>query len=153
MADPNSVPSLLSGWSVKMSFWEYLFMCLLIALGVRVIHCLIKAWGAVHGEFNKKDKKIAGYSFGRCFILALHGCHEEFLSDLWLGTIIGFAEIMFYPLLIFTKDLSAIGGWLAIKTAGGWNVWHEQPITFNRFLIANLINLIIAYIIAKQLFF
>ncbi len=144
MPDPNTISSLVGGWSIKGSTLSYLVVCATLAIMVRIVHCIIKAWD-VGAKDQEDNKHLADLSFGKRFKLAFYGFDKDKLADLWLGTIIGFAEISFYPVLIFTNNLSAIGGWLAIKTAGGWNVWHEQPRSFNRFLVANLVNLSIAY--------
>jgi len=92
-----------------------------------------------HGE------DLAKLSFFKRFGFAFWGFGRNRLADHWLGALIGFAEIVSYPVLIVTNNTSIIGGWLAIKTAGGWELWHTQPRAFNRFLITNLINLAIAY--------
>jgi len=118
---------------------------------VRVVHCVIKAWSVgvreirESGETKVLGEGLAQLSFVKRFNAALHGFKKNTLPDLWLGAIIGFAEISFYPVLIFTNNLSAIGGWLVIKTAGQWKMWQDNPIDFNRFLVTNLINLVIAY--------
>ncbi len=148
MVDPNSCPSLLSGWSVKTSPFSYFTICALIAIMVRVVHCIIKAWSTGGGEHGED---LAKWPFVKRFAGALCGFGKNKLADHWLGTIIGFAEISFYPVLIFTNNLSAIGAWFAIKTAGGWNLWKEHPRAFNRFLITNLINLAIAYFFTIKL--
>jgi len=147
MSDPNTIPSLMSDWSVKGSTQSYLVMCALLAIIVRVVHCMIKALPTGRGEHGEAP---AEWPFIKRFGFAFWGFDRNILTDFWLGAIIGFAEISFYPVLIFTNNLSAIGGWLAIKTAGGWNLWHEQPIAFNRFLVTNLVNLAIAYFLTVQ---
>ena len=148
MVDPKSWPSLLSGWSVKTSPLSYLAICALITIMVRVVHCIIKAWSTGAGEHGEDLAKLP---FGKRFGAALHGFKKNKLADHWLGPIIGFAEISSYPVLIFTNNLSIIGGWLVIKTAGQWNLWKEHPRAFNRFLITNLINLAIAYFLVIKL--
>lgn len=147
MQNSNSCPSLLDGWSVKPQLWEYILICFLLSLAVRFVHCVIKAWSAGYGELGDDLTK---FSFCRRLVIALCGFNKTRLADQWLATIIGFAEVSFYPILLSTNNLSVIGGWLAIKTAGGWNQWHEHPIAFNRFLVSNLINLGIAFFLTLK---
>jgi hypothetical protein len=144
--------TLLNGWSLNISMWRYLAICVLATIVVRVVHSAIKALSVVIGKpaAGKAQKGISQFgnkqtSFVKCFLAILHGFKKGEFPDLWLGTIIGFAEIASYPVLIFTDNLSVIGGWLVIKTAGQWKMWQDSPIDFNRFLLANLINLAIAY--------
>jgi hypothetical protein len=157
MPDPNTIPSLMSNWSVKgpTPYLPYWLICVLLAISVRVVHCFIKALSV--GEYtdndekNKKLKAVAEWPFKKRFGHLLWGFDKEnAIADNWLGAIIGFAEISFYPVLIFTNNLAAIGGWLVIKTAGQWKMWQDSPMDFNRFLVTNLINLAIAYFITAK---
>ncbi len=158
MLDPNTIPSLMSDWSIKMpssmSSWlvknptlPYLVICALLVLVVRIAHCMFKTWSVGSGEHGED---IAKWSFKKRFGHAFWGFYHDKLADHWLGAIIGFAEISFYPVLMLTNNLSAIGGWLAIKTAGSWQLWRDNPIAFNRWLVTNLINLAIAYFLTVK---
>jgi len=142
MPDPTTIPTLMNNWSID-CLPLYLGVCALLALGVRIVHCIIKAWSA---KLEDSYKEIANLHFIKRFEYLFGGFGKE-SADHWLGAIIGFAEISFYPVLLFTDNFSAIGGWLAIKTAGSWKMWSDEPRSFNRFLLSNLFNLAIAYFI------
>jgi hypothetical protein len=146
MADLNSVPSLLDGWSIIKSPWSYLGICFFIAIVLRVVNAFIKVLSTKYGEHGDELAKVP---FLRLMGYALSGFHKG-IADHWLGTTIGFAEISIYPILLITNNLPAIGGWLAIKTAGSWSLWQREPRAFNRFLICNIINLVIAYFLAAR---
>jgi hypothetical protein len=67
-------------------------------------------------------------------------------SDLFLPTVIGFVELVAYPILFVIGQYIFIGAWLGIKTAGSWKGWQTSPTAYNRFLLFNLFNLLVAYI-------
>lgn len=147
MADTSSYAKLLGGWRVGIPLWWYLLVCAMLSIGVRGVHCFIKALSV---GVDEHGPKLARRSFLARFWAAFCGFGRNPLADHWLGTVIGFAEIAFYPVLILTNNLPAIGGWMAIKTAGGWEGWKKQPRAFNRFLISNLNNLAIAYFLTLR---
>ncbi|MFH1336196.1 MAG: hypothetical protein ABII96_06735 [Candidatus Zixiibacteriota bacterium] len=151
MADTTSYAKLVGGWTLTISPLFYLFYCIILALLVRVFHSYIKAKSiAVGKESEENHKELRGLPFKERFWASFQGFKKSSVTDLWLGLVIGFAEIATYPVLIFTNNLSAIGGWLAIKTAGNWEAWHKEPRNFTRFLVSNLINLGIAYFITLR---
>jgi hypothetical protein len=143
---PNtgSSTSLVDGWTLELAAWKYLLTCGGLALAVRVIQCGFKAATAAHDEHGPEFKSL---SLPKRFWVAFNGVQDKQVADYFLGLLIGFAEIASYPVLIFTGNLSVIGGWLAIKTAAGWNVWSQRRTAFNRFLFLNLLNLGIAYFV------
>lgn len=54
---------------------------------------------------------------------------------------------MAYPLLLVLGKVEIIGAWIGIKTAGGWMGWQASRTSFNRFLLFNLLNLSVAYLL------
>ena len=83
------------------------------------------------------------------YIIYFKGVEPNKADDYWFGTLIGLAELYIFPFLIFGNELTVIGAWILIKTAGNWEQWSKRPQHFNRFLIANIINLVIAFFLAK----
>ena len=151
MVDTSSYARLVDGWTLTISPWLYLSYCILLALVVRIIHSYFKAISITVGKDSEENhKELRKKSFKERFLASFQGCRKSSVTDLWLGGVIGFSEITAYPVLIFTNNLSAIGGWLAIKTAGNWEAWHKEPRNFTRFLVSNLINLAIAYFITLK---
>jgi len=71
-------------------------------------------------------------------------------SDLGLPTLIGFAEIASFPVLIVLGQYNLIGGWIVIKTAGQWSGWTKSRTSFNRFLLANILNLSVSYFLLSH---
>jgi hypothetical protein len=50
-----------------------------------------------------------------------------------------------YPVLLVLGQFVLIGGWLGIKTAGAWMGWKASRTSFNRFLLFNLLALLLSY--------
>lgn len=138
----------LFDWTLTIPVLAYLLICAGLSFLVRIVHCFFKAIAIPKFCKEKYQKEPFLYDRKKRFLYALHGCKgDSELEDYWLGYIIGFAEVAFYPILIYTCNLSVIGAWLAIKTAGNFTVWRENQIAFNRFLVSNLLNLGIAYFV------
>ena len=83
--------------------------------------------------------------FGSIYWKFLRGVALGKNSDLFLPATLGFIELVVYPVLLTLGQFLIIGAWLGIKTAGGFAGWKTSPTAFNRFLLLNLLNLIIAY--------
>lgn len=70
---------------------------------------------------------------------------KEPFPDLWYNTIIGTFELFIFPILMYQNLFLAIGAWMTFKTVGQWDMWKENRLTFNRFLIANILQIITSY--------
>lgn len=148
MPDTTSYANLVGGWTLTISPCCYLLACILLAIVVRLVHSTIKVYTIGVGEESEdRHKELLEMTRGKRWWASFNGCNKFSLTDRWLGLVVGFVEITVYPVLIFTNNLPVIGGWLAIKTAGGWDVWKKDRIAFNSFLVANLVNLGIAWFI------
>lgn len=66
---------------------------------------------------------------------------KEEQRDYWQPAVLGFLELLAYPLLLQTHHLNAIGAWLALKTAIEWGGWKEVRGAYNRFMIGNALVL------------
>jgi hypothetical protein len=54
------------------------------------------------------------------------------------AAIVGWAEALAYPILLHLNQLTAIGLWLGLNTAGGWKGWTDSRTRFMRFLVGNI---------------
>lgn len=64
---------------------------------------------------------------------------------MWIPTAIGFFELAVYPILLTLGNYGIIGAWIGIKTAGGWTGYSQSRTSFNRFLLFNVITLLVAF--------
>lgn len=137
------------GWRLTIGWPCYIICCLLAALGLRLLHSFWRALAVQKGDFpHDRDREafVVIKEFGRAFRYCFWGnneCKEH--SDLWLPFFIGAFELAAYPILLALGQLVVIGGWLGIKTAGGWLGWQASRTSFNRFLLFNLFNLALSY--------
>ncbi len=139
----------LPNWYLSTPPCAYLFRCILATLIIRAIVFAFRAAAVTKGDFpnDEKDPQPGkNWSFEHAF----WECFKRFSeskahADLWLNAIIGFAGLAGYPVLMKTGYLSAVGGWLALRTAGNWGGWKISRTSFNRFLVSNLLELGTAY--------
>ena len=152
-------PPLLSGWSLIINGLCYFIIAVFASIAIRAILAIFKALATADGEhlnyFGKEDapdeaKELQDASW-------LHRAKSSFrgfggppeisasVNDYWLPTIIGIAELMSYPVFLATDNITVIGAWIAIKTAGQWRVWEKSRTAFNRFLVGNILVLFVSY--------
>ena len=146
MVEPHAGSALLYGWTFKIPLLCHLLYCGLIAIAVRLIQSILRAWSIRRGDHGFALQRD---SLGKNFVTCFGGFSNDLLDDLWMPTLIGFAEVVFYPVLIATNNLEVIGAWLIIKTAGTFRLWTISRRAYNRFLVLNIINLAIAYFMAR----
>lgn len=142
----NKNPTLLKEWELNIPYWEYLLFCVCIVVVIRFFHCTLKAFSMRLGEGDLPNDRNCWEHWKLAFI----GVKNKKVADLWQGPLIGFFEIAYYPVMIFTGNLTFIGVWIAIKTGGSLKLWADQPRAFSRFLILNLVNIGISYFIALK---
>jgi hypothetical protein len=125
-------------YTFSIPVWCYLLQCVLGTLVLRIIFFTFRAWAVQRGDFPDSEKEIEwkDWSFGRAF----GECFKGF------SALIGFAELAAYPVFIKLGYLTAIAGWLAVKTAGAWGGWKVSRTSFNRFLLNNILELAIAFL-------
>ena len=118
-------------------------------LAFRVAHSLLRARAIQIGDFpHEKDREHEAVikNYWKAFWLCFRGYNEhKEHSDQWIPAGIGLIELAAYPVLLVLGQIVIIGGWIGIKTAGGWMGWHASRTSFNRFLLFNLLNLVVAY--------
>lgn len=151
---------------ITISLFCYIFWCLMPATIIRFIIMLLKANAIKAGEHIDKgtgiqetkhhgegmgkqspEDDIRNKSFWMRVLIGFSGfCGPEKIKDYWIPFFIGFSELASYPILMFHDQVSIIGGWLAIKTAGQWQVWKHSRNAFNRFLFGNLLALGFSYL-------
>src|SRR5437879_2081305 len=124
----TSVPCnpLFDGWQLTTSWPLYVLYCLLTALALRVIQSLLRARAVQKGDFPhaEGDNSAVIPEFGRAFWYCFNGFNEyKEHSDLWLQFILNVFELAAYPVLLVLGQPLVIGGWIGIRTAGGWTGW------------------------------
>jgi hypothetical protein len=127
----------------------YLLLCLCISILARFFQSLFKAQAFKYEGTRKDSNSIEAErreSYGRIYWKYLSSFKLKKHSDLFLPTFIGFIELAAYPVLFVVGQYLFIGAWLGIKTAGSWRGWQTSGTAYNRFLLFNLFNLLLAYL-------
>jgi hypothetical protein len=149
----NSGVELYDCWRLAgISWWYYVLTCLGIAVVERLMFAAFRARAVQMGDFpgavddpsDLRCNVIPG--FWKAFRTIICGFkRQREHSDLWLPFIIGTFELAAYPVFLRLNAFELLGGWLALKTAGQWLGWQHSRTSFNRFLLANVINVFVAY--------
>ena len=149
LVDLQKIPcnTLLYGWRLSISWPLYLLGCCLpIALLLRIAHSWLRALAVRRGDFPGANRENIIHSRWVAFMLCLIGFNRfREHSDLWIPTAIGFFELAIYPILLTLGNYGIIGAWIGIKTAGGWTGYSQSRTSFNRFLLFNVITLLVAF--------
>lgn len=135
---------LTHGWKLNISNVDYIIVCLILSLIVRLILTIFKAIAVIKGDYKDFNTKSFKEAYLKCFFG--FQTNDERVNDYFFNMIIGFAELVTYPLLIFLNYPLVIGGWIALKTAGQWGFWEKNRTTFNRYLVGNIIVIAMSFI-------
>ena len=96
---------------------------------------------------------VKDMSYLKIFLKLLGGFSGDTqLDDYWLSGLVGFSELVVYPVLIFQHKWYYIGFWILIKTTANWGKWKKSRTIFNRFLFGNILSLFFSYIVFHQFF-
>jgi hypothetical protein len=127
----------------------YFISALSASLVIRLILCLFRA-GMPKGGSDDEEKEWREKTFGERYCIAFGGCDFK-TGDRWLPYILGVAEFVAYPILFHFQQVTVIGGWIALKTAGNWAVWRKNRPSFYNFLFGNILAIFVSYIFMTSL--
>jgi hypothetical protein len=66
-------------------------------------------------------------------------------SDFLSSFVLGLMELLAFPILFATSLVTVIGVWIGFKAVAQWSTWKEQRFTFNRFLLGNVLVVMLSY--------
>ena len=133
------------------------------SIAIRLFLTFFKSAAIGHGEAETRDEeglivdaetaKFRTWTRGDRYFYSFFnlGNHKN-TDDYWLPAIIGSLELAMYPIFMQTYDkwYYIVGGWVTIKAAARWGKWKESRTPYNRFLLGNLIVIIISYLFLKN---
>lgn len=141
------------------SWLLFLFVTFVGSLCVRIINSI---WKCFESQTPSKEKFIGTFLGSGWEVI------EETLDqrtgeakevkrreqdDYWQPFVLGWLELIAYPILIFSDKPSFIGAWLAFKTVHKWSYSPETKRGFyNRYLVSNLLILIVSFVLVRLLF-
>jgi len=125
--------------------WWFFFISLGFAIILRFIATALKAW-----ERRDRFDKSCWWNFKSCYWKYFKGwgSSRDEENDYLHPSIIGFFELVAYPILMAVNKWEFIGAWVTLKTVAEWQAWTKERRPFNRFLIGNALVILIAFLIA-----
>ncbi|MFB3919728.1 MAG: hypothetical protein ACE14U_06640 [Candidatus Velamenicoccus archaeovorus] len=131
---------------LKIQYYQYWFAAAGATFVIRVILACFKAWAINNGESddvnNEYEDKWKGEGFKRCFERSFSSdAGDVRIDDYWLPAIIGYSELICFPVFMANNWIPAIAAWIAIKTASSWGGWQKTRTAYNRFLLGNILSL------------
>ena len=135
------------------NFW-FLILSGIFTLLIRIILNIFKAFAINNGEVddskNEIEQKWENQGFKKVFKHSFLSNGKDIrIDDYWLPAIIGYFELIVFPLLMAKGWIVGIGAWIAIKTASSWGGWQKTRTAYNRFLLGNILSLSAAYIVMQ----
>lgn len=114
----------------------YIILAFALSLVVRGSISLHRAWEISH---------LTGTSFSKAWCCSFWGSFPKPIkdgkqdkhSDYWAPFVLGWIELLAYPIFMALNAWTVIGAWIGLKTLAQWNAWTENRNPFNRYLIGN----------------
>lgn len=140
-------------FSLIPNYWFWISAAI-FNLIIRAILVFFRALAINNGEAddskNENECKLEGQGFRKSFKHSFWSNGKDIrIDDYWLPSIIGYFELIIFPLLIAKDLIVVIGAWIAIKTASSWGGWQKTRTAYNRFLLGNILSLSAAFIVYK----
>ena len=130
--------------NINISLIEYIFYGLVANLPVRLIQCYFRAVMPKGEVEEDEDEKWKEKKPRERYWIAFKGWDWK-SGDRWLPYFVGLAELLAYPILFHFEQVTVIGGWIALKTAGNWAVWQKRRPAFYSFLLGNIVIIFVSY--------
>jgi len=128
LADGQLATDILHGWQLRTPWYGYLGYAFIASTATRVAISMLRAY-----EYQED-----GESFFKAFRAAFLNRAGPHQRPNWSSGLLGTAELLAYPILLVTGELTPIGFWVLLKTAGEWQGWKKSRADFLRFLIGNI---------------
>jgi hypothetical protein len=126
---------LADGWHIS-NWCQYVLEAFVLQFIIGVVMAFLSAF-VLYWRQQRSVVVIFWEYFKKCFI-GLHPADPEGdSSDYGFPVILGFRELLSYPVLIKIDALTVIGAWLTLKTVAQFPRWTEHRGLYNRFLIGN----------------
>lgn len=121
----------------------------IFTLLIRMILTLFKALAINNGEVDELNlESWKNVGFKKVFLQSFFSNAKDIrIDDYWLPAIIGFSELIIFPLFMAKGWFPTIGAWIAIKTASSWGGWQKTRTAYNRFLLGNILSLSTSFVL------
>lgn len=139
----------------SVSLWHYASAAVAGSLSIRLVTTLLRAWRA-----NVEDNVSFWAAFGRIyigigasrFLASLDDKdREKHRGDYLSAAILGFLELLAFPVLIKALLYAYVGAWIVLKVVVQYESWKSDRGRSARFLVGNALVLIVSFMIAQVL--
>ncbi len=135
---------------LKIQSFSYWIMAASLTVIIRATLSILKALAINNGEADEKDTKDderwRKKGFLKCFMRSfISNAGDIRIDDYWLPAIIGFSELICFPVFMSKDWFATIGAWIVIKTASSWGGWQKTRTAYNRFLLGNILSLLASF--------
>ena len=145
-----------------LSWWQgMLYIALLFSINI-IIRAVFSALRALAAKYDPKEEQLKHVAFYNLptydkFKIIFRGVREydktgneigirEPHPDLRYNSILGFIELLTFPILLRVDGYAIVGAWIAFKTVAQWSKWTQyNRLTFNRYLIGCAIQVLISF--------
>jgi hypothetical protein len=128
-------------------YW-YIYFSLLFTLCMRVVFSYMRALAAKFDTPYEQRLHKEYYKAATCqkFSIIFWGNTDiEPFPDLWYNTLLGLIELLIFPILMRVGAINIIGAWMGLKTVAQWPAWQKNRLSFNRYLLANALQIILSF--------
>ena len=123
------------------------FASIVWALIIRAFLSVFKAAAIRQGEAGEESKKLSFWKAWCQSFSSWSGNSKK--DDYWLPFFVGWIELYFYPILMVNASWQVIGFWIGVKTASQWRTWGRSRTPYNRFLLGNLLGLVVSLFLSR----
>lgn len=128
----------------------YMAEAFLVAIGIRLVLCFLR-WTARPSDAKRQVsywRILIGYGAGR----EPDKNADENADDYLHPAILGYLELLVYPILLAAGKPEYIGAWLGLKVVPKFGMWSSHRETYQRFLIGNALAIISSYFLQEYFY-
>ena len=131
---------------------RYILYAAALGVGVCVVLTLIRCFRYVDERAEKNP------SFWRYFVRLMCGRElfdtsstsstdkANFRGDYLAPFVLGFLELVTFPVLFAASLDTYVGAWLGLKVVANYKHWSDDAIKFNSFLLGNALVLLLSFL-------
>jgi hypothetical protein len=141
---------LLNGWFIS-DPWRYLFWVVGGSLFIRAVLARLWSFEAYWKDSTPREEKFLAKCWRRFKGVSKAKFVVEGTPDFWHPFALGLLELAAFPIAVAVGAWPGVAAWFTLKTVAQWDAWKQNRHMFNRFLIGNLLLVILAWFMAHCL--
>lgn len=137
----------------------YLLFAFAIQIVIRILISIIRNieyhWPGANG-LGVSSKSSSHFEHGIIWniVLDISGFHPELAQRDWLQSLLlGYLELLAFPVLIHSNRWEGIGLWISLKAVPHWKQWLSHGESYSRFFIGNGLVVTGSYVLSHFFYF